>query len=121
MSPTSRYQVYRCGHQNCGLFFVQAAEPYPALPYCPLRDEREPETAHPVEHAMTVEACVIDERQYLLPSHVRYTHVDRDGAVCCDFIAEGCAEVRCPNCGEALPDAEQQMLDPERQIWREVA
>lgn len=113
------WQVYRCGHPNCGAFYIKSERRWPFIPHCPTRieSESESESRHPVEYVGAATYKQIQQCEGPLDSHVRYTCTE-DGACskCCEFICRGSSEVICPNCGCEILDAYQQQNDPQRWI-----
>jgi len=116
----ANWQLYACSHPNCGILHISADKPYPMPPYCPTRHESESEEQHQTVHQGSTDAhkTWFDT---LTGAYVRYTHKDIYGGTCCEFICLGYDEVRCPNCGEPVPDAYRQQCDPKRYVGKAVA
>jgi len=103
------WQVYRCGHPNCGEFYIKSERRWPFIPHCPTSIESA--SRHPVEYVGTTTYKHIQLLKGCLDAYVRYTC-----SKCCEFVCLGSSEVICPNCGDEILDAYQQQEDPQRWI-----
>lgn len=111
------WQIYRCRHRSCGLFYVKSDKRWPMTPYCPTRIELESDSQHPVEYVGSITYEQIQWHKGHLDNHIRYTCTERGASLeCCEFISLETSEVYCPCCGGDLPDAYRQQVDPKRWV-----